>query len=789
MNIKPFDGGRRWAAKWIWHPDARPGEQNVYYYFRKTFDLPTKGDSLRMFIAADTRYRLYVNGRFVGRGAPQSQTHLQYYDTYDVGEYLQAGVNCLAVLVYHLGTVEKARGGLLAELVDADARTVEATNESWNVRRAEAWEQDTHCVFSNKMTPFQEVYDARKALDGWQAPGFDDRGWARPEILAGRVSDRPPAAKPWWRLVPRDIPFMHSETALPARIESVEEGLDLGNSKRHNNLAPSLSAVGKPVQYTRVDGAENLCRGDGDTIVQCSVTHRDLDFDGVYAPAIILDFGKIITARVRLRLNGVAGGMVDIGYAERLVDGQFNIALQGSFADRYVMKNGEQEFETAWWKAFRYLKIRFRACFEPVTVHAVEGVVSTYPFEERGGFSSSDHVLNGVFEISRHTLRLCSNECLMDTPWREQAQWLGDVALITVPAIYACFGDTRLPGKFYRQAAANQQRTGFLASISNIVTSGTIPDYSLWWLRGLWGHYLYTGDADWIHRYYPEVLRLLYAHFPYLNERGLIEDMPHWVFIDWADTERRGECAAYNAIFYAALQALREMATLEEDARAGRLVDTLMAGIRGSFQERLFNEERGCFADANIDGALSEKISEHANMSAICFGLCDGAQAAAIIRKIYETETLHATEAQPFFTAVVLKALDRAGRFDLALRLVRDRWGKRMLARGATATFEQWYQNGTWRSGAFDGCMNSSSHAWSACPAEFLIVNLMGLEILAPGCRRVRLNPKRVDFDYRAVFAAPQGPIAVEYKDGECKISPPDGVEVERVLPAGPAVN
>ena len=788
MKPEPFDGGRRWAAKWIWDPSAQAGEQNVYYYFRKTFDLPAVGQEFRLHIAADTRYQLFVNGRFVGRGAPQSQPYLQFYDTYEIGDWLKKGANCVAVLVYHLGTLAQTRGGLLAEVVDADGRPLLATDGSWKVRRAKAWEQDTHCVSGNKMTPFQEVYDARKALEGWREAGLDDSGWASAETIFGsrrtgrRVTDRPPSSGPWSRLVPRDIPFMHSETALPARIESVGESLDLLNRPRANDLAPTLSMVGGPVRHTRVEDAESLCRADGDTMVQSSVAHRDLDFDGVYAPEIVLDFGKVITARARLRLTGAAGGVVDIGYAERLIDGRFNIDIECGFADRYIMKDGEQEFESFWWKSFRYLKVRFHACVEPVAVHAVEGAVSTYPYEERGGFSSSDETLNGVFEISRHTLRLCSNECLMDTPWREQAQWLGDVALVTVPAIYACFGDARLPSKFYRQAAANQLATGFLSNISNSVGSnwlGAIPDYSLWWARGLWGHYLYTGEADWIHRHYPEVLRLLRAHFPYINERGLIEDMPYWVFIDWADTERRGECAAYNAIFYAALQAIREMATLEEDARTGRLVADLMAGVRGSFQDRLFDEQRGCFADANIDGELSPKTSEHANMSAICFGLCDEDKGEGIIRKLFESGAPDATEAQPFFMAVVLKALDRAGRFDLALRLIRDRWGKRMLAKGATSTFEEWYRNGSRRSGEFDGVLRSSSHAWSACPAEFLISNLMGLDILEPGCRRVRLNPKRTDFDYRAAFAAPQGPIAVEYADGEVKISLPDGVAME----------
>jgi hypothetical protein len=58
-------------------------------------------------------------------------------------------------------------------------------------------------------------------------------------------------------------------------------------------------------------------------------------------------------------------------------------------------------------------------------------------------------------------------------------------------------------------------------------------------------------------------------------------------------------------------------------------------------------------------------------------------------------------------------------------------------------------------------------------------VNLMGLEILEPGCRRVRLAPKRTEFDYRAVFPAPPGPIVAECSGGEVKTTVPDGIVAE----------
>lgn len=774
---------RKWRAKWIWS-DVKEAETNVYYYFRKTFDVSNDGNGYRLFVAADTRYQLFLNGTFVGRGAPQSQPFYQYYDSYDLDDFGLEKSNCLALIVNHVGNIADTRGGLLLEVVDAEGNTVVGTDDSWRVSRSVAWERHTYKCGSNKATPYQEVFDARREPVGWRNLDFDDGSWNLATILSGRrSSDRPPSVPPWTRLVPRDIPFMTADPVFPVRIERVEESLDIVNRPRAEDLSPGLSQVGQPIEHSRFDGVEALLGEKGAAIVQSSVKHLDdLDFDGVYAPAVVLDFGRIVTARTRLRLSGAAGGMVDVGYVERLIDGRFNNALECEFADRYVMKDGEQTFESFMWRSFRYMKLRFRSCFEPVTLHVVQGVVSTYPFEDRGKFSSGDEVLNAVFDISRNTVRLCSNEFIMDTPWREQAQWLGDVALVSVPAIHSCFGDAALPRKFFMQAGQNQHQTGMISNISNMVShswGGVIPDYSLHWIWGIWTQYMHTGDEELVHRLYPQCLRILDAHLDYLNDDGLVEDMPYWVFIDWADVEKRGVCGPYNAIFHVALKTLRRLAEFRDDAHAKRLVDEVSTGIQANFHRTLFDEDRGCYADASVDGVLSEKISEQGNMAPIWAGLCDRELGRSLVSTVFESDRTDSfTEAQPFFMAVVLAALDDVGRFDLALDLIRRRWGNRMVAKGATSTYEEWYQNGSWRNGPFLGFLRSNSHAWSACPADFLIRRLIGLEILKPGCAEIRLNPRETDFDYHVAFPGPKGTVTVKCVDGETTIDVDGAIDV-----------
>lgn len=103
--------------------------------------------------------------------------------------------------------------------------------------------------------------------------------------------------------------------------------------------------------------------------------------------------------------------------------------------------------------------------------------------------------------------------------------------------------------------------------------------------------------------------------------------------------------------------------------------------------------------------------------------------------------------------------------------IINERWGQRMVDKGATSTFEEWGINGSWRDGDYKGFLRTLSHAWSAHPAEFFIRNLIGLEIVEPGCKAVKVNPRNVDFDYSVVFPAPDGEIKVTKEGDKVDIS------------------
>jgi hypothetical protein len=183
------------------------------------------------------------------------------------------------------------------------------------------------------------------------------------------------------------------------------------------------------------------------------------------------------------------------------------------------------------------------------------------------------------------------------------------------------------------------------------------------------------------------------------------------------------------------------------------------------------------FHDCDVDGQLTDHISEHSTAAAIRFGLCDRATAERAVEVLYEQRTLAYVECQPFYTAVVLQALDRLERFELALRLIDERWGQRMVDKGLSSCLEEWTNNGSWRTGRWGTVLRTQSHAWSAHPAEFLTRWLIGFEIVEPGCGKIRLQPRSVPFDYTVTYPTPRGDIRVTCQDGDLGIELPEGVE------------
>ncbi len=157
---------------------------DLHVVFAKEFTVDALPVSASIRLFCYTRYRLYVNGAYQGRGPSRFENHRPEYDTRDIARALRQGKNWIAVLVHRdnpTGRIMEHEPGFAASLhLQSGAReTIVSTDASWWSRpelsfgpRDKAW------------SSIQENIDARKALDLMQ-PSFSQSGWTPSTLVSG----------------------------------------------------------------------------------------------------------------------------------------------------------------------------------------------------------------------------------------------------------------------------------------------------------------------------------------------------------------------------------------------------------------------------------------------------------------------------------------------------------------------------------------------------------------------------------------------------------------------------
>ena len=288
---------------------------------------------------------------------------------------------------------------------------------------------------------------------------------------------------------------------------------------------------------------------------------------GDSGPDTIVNFdaGMITLATPWTVVRGPAGSTVDVYCGEDVrADGSAETQPR-QFAMRYILRGGEAErvesFEAV---GFRYLSIVARGGAQIESAGAIE---RRYPRGDEAYFECDDPALNKIWRVGARTLELCSTDAFIDCPGREQRAWLGD-SYIHALLTYVTNTDWRLVRRHLRICAHSRRGDGLLAMAATCdfsISSTTIPDYSLHWIRALARYFEYSGDAATVRELMPTAGGVVSAFERYRAPDGLIRAMPGWVFIDWAMTERAEVTGALDALYAAALD---DYASLAETVMA-----------------------------------------------------------------------------------------------------------------------------------------------------------------------------------------------------------------------------
>jgi hypothetical protein len=787
------DAQTTWRGRWIW-TRGKAGETFHFAYFRKTFDSPvaqppTAGsDSAVIRCAADSKYRLWVNGEYVGFGPARGNPRNPYYDTHAVR--LKKGRNTVAFLVEHYlgrqGIFASVRGGLICEVV-ANGAVLAATDRTWR------------CLTSRAYFPLPgrwllpEGFDARREPEGWELPTFEDRRWEAATVLR-RSKLAPPGA-----LLPRPIPLIREKRLAPVRLLEFGSCVNAGRPPVERDTDVMASLWECKLDPKRAPAANPALR--------CTQPWRDRPFTvrlGARECAYFnLDFGMNTLASPEVDVVGRADVVLDLGYSECLLDDR--VATQWQHpgtgqAERIILRDGRTAHRTNQPRGFRYMMLRIAnptRKSRTVRVNAVSAHEAIFPARPLGEFRSSDPLLERIYRLSARTVNLCMEDAFTDCPWRERQQWLGDLQPEALFSYY-CFGAYDLAKKAVLDFAGGNTPDGWLPGVFPRSKPFNLPTWGMRFPVIAWQYALHAGDPDSIGTLYESVKREMGWLARYERSDGILVNLPAWKFVDWTWTDAERGDGAMQGWHLEALDHSVKLAAAAGDRTGRREFSRRAERLRKSLAKLYWCASRGAFLKYRPDNperpanAPADLLGQHENFLFTLLGVGTRAQRRSALDRMrgetgrflpdlggyqnFFTSGQHGKIASertvllgsPFWSFYALLALMEAGRAREAVDYMRLGWGT-MLEHGATSCWEMWDRH------------SSLCHGWSAAPAMILPAYVLGVRPTSPGFRRFEVHPRPADLAWaEGSVPTPHGIIRVAWKRGRrgdltCKVTVPEG--------------
>ena len=393
---------------------------------------------------------------------------------------------------------------------------------------------------------------------------------------------------------------------------------------------------------------------------------------------------------------------------------------------------------------FRYCEIVNSPC--EIDASSIRQIAVHYPFDDEASrFTSSDPVLNDVWELCKYSIKATSFCGVYVDGDRERIPYEAD-AYINQLCHYC----------------VDREYTMARYTHEYLITHATWP--TEWILHSVlmaWADYLYTGDTESIEHFYDDLKAKTLLSLA--REDGLISTQTGLVTQEvLASIHLKRQAAGHRGL--APRQHPRSPGRLRRDGRFrvpahqhGRERISLScagpdephgrgrrqnAGCRflrrGGGEGQARPSMRSCSTRRKgiyVDGEGSSHSALHANMFPLAFGLVPPEH----VRSVAEFVKSRGMVCSVYGSQYLLEALYEAGEDDFALQLMTDRssdrsWPHMIYDVGTTITLEAWdnkYKpNQDW------------NHAWGAAPANIIPRCLMGIQPMEPGFAKVRIKPR-----------------------------------------------
>lgn len=413
---------------------------------------------------------------------------------------------------------------------------------------------------------------------------------------------------------------------------------------------------------------------------------------------------------------------------------------------------------------FRFVKIE--AVGGDITVGTVKAVPNIRELEYKGSFKCNDELLNKIWETGAYTVHLNMHEYLWDGIKRDRLVWSGDMHP-SASTVYAVFGDdicVRNSLDLIKQdTPCGEWMNG-------------IPTYSLWWIINQHDRYMHLGDLDYLTEQRSYMIEIAETVIKWIDGNFYGKNKDN-LFVDWSSVGQSCEIEGVKSIACIALKCLKK--------------------LFGILKEREYADKCSKHYELLLEEKAAEDIELNNRIAALTV-------ISARNSKKAEEKLLSTTENEMscFMGYYILNALAGMGRCDKALELIRNYWGK-MLELGATSFWEEfkteWAKNasridepvqegkddihGDFGEHCYKQYRLSLCHGWAGGPTAFLSERISGIEILEPGCKKLRISPDIGNLEWVDIkYPTPYGIVRIESskENGQIKtkITAPDGIEI-----------
>jgi hypothetical protein len=705
-----------------------------------------------LHVFAYTRYQLFVNGEYVGRGPNRFENRRPEYDSWNVRERLRPGRNVVAVLVHRdrpSGRVMHHAPGFTARLdfsLAAGKGQAITTDAAWRGFAETAYGPQPEAWAS-----FAENLDMRRSPGDWTAAEFDPS--ALPLAVPVDTSD----AATWPTPSPRSLPLLR-ETEIPFTTETK------GPAKRENG------------EFRLEKGAE-----------------------------VLLAARQIVQAYYVIDLEAEAGAKLEV---TPLLPDDNTVYPPSTF----ITRAGCQRWVGGDTWAFKTLSLR--VVEGSVTVRGAQLVEVLYPFDLVGRFTCSDPLLDRIWEISVRTIQLVSEDAYVDCADRERVEWMDcdppafDVTRVAFagPADEGGgprWADARLFAALLRRTALTQREDGMLKAHTcseRWDVHAIMEDRACDWVEGLRKYYESTGDDGLVRELWPQLGRLLDWFLARRTERGLVRAR-EWIAWDNPINYATCEGAANNAFIQRAFTDAAFMGGRLGDRAAAEKWGTAAEALRQAFNKHLWNDAEGAYGAAygrldflgddrafkesfpgtqNLALKVTNNLVEptcHANLFALDRGLVPPERRERVVGWILaHADQIRQIMAQHFFFKL-LYLLDDPDHDRTVLTRLRT-W-KQMADSPWQTTWE------------ITGGGGTKIHIYGTVPAHTLSTYVLGVRLDGPVWnRRILIEPRLGDLTYaEGIVVTEFGPVPVSWKrhDNElafgCEV--PEGIQATLRLPGG----